>query len=199
MFSTHQVKIPWPEFIVLYNGSEPQPDEQTLKLSDAFEIPDLPGFDSAKPPMELVVKMYNINNGLKQKRMKASRTLEEYSIFIAKVRECEAQTANGRRISDMTEHEHKEALRMAVDWGIANNILKAFLEKHRTEVIDMLYDESDWDTELRVRYEDGKFDEKADVARNALTEGLPLPTIQRLTGLDTATIQSLAARPAAVI
>jgi hypothetical protein len=51
------VKIPAPEFIVLYNGDKKFPDYKELKLSDSY---------SFKPPecyLELVVKVYNINKG----------------------------------------------------------------------------------------------------------------------------------------
>jgi hypothetical protein len=32
------IKIPKPEFIVLYNGVDKHPKEKILKLSDAFEV-----------------------------------------------------------------------------------------------------------------------------------------------------------------
>ncbi|MDR3147142.1 MAG: hypothetical protein LBU00_02040 [Treponema sp.] len=36
-FGRKLIKIPRPEFIVLYNGVDPYPDESILNLSDAFE------------------------------------------------------------------------------------------------------------------------------------------------------------------
>ena len=45
------IKIPTPEFIVLYNGTENYPDEKILKLSDAFET-GLPQIN-----LELTVKV----------------------------------------------------------------------------------------------------------------------------------------------
>ncbi|MDR0852799.1 MAG: Rpn family recombination-promoting nuclease/putative transposase, partial [Clostridiales Family XIII bacterium] len=50
-------KIPRPEFIVLYNGTTPIDDKETLRLSDAFEEGE------AKGQLELTVTMYNINPG----------------------------------------------------------------------------------------------------------------------------------------
>jgi hypothetical protein len=37
LYSGKLLHIPRPEFFVLYNGTDPFPDEQTLKLSSAFE------------------------------------------------------------------------------------------------------------------------------------------------------------------
>jgi hypothetical protein len=52
------IKIPKPDFIVLYNGTEQCPDEFELKLSDAFmEAPEIPDL------LELTVKGYNVNDG----------------------------------------------------------------------------------------------------------------------------------------
>ncbi|MDR0639648.1 MAG: hypothetical protein LBG27_12235 [Spirochaetaceae bacterium] len=53
------VKLPRPEFIVLYNGTVPYPDRKTLKLSDAFE--KVEGNDSIN--LELIVKVFNIGKG----------------------------------------------------------------------------------------------------------------------------------------
>jgi hypothetical protein len=53
------VRIPRPEFIVLYNGAEECPDKRVLRLSDAFE--DVGMFGDAPARLELVVDMYNIS------------------------------------------------------------------------------------------------------------------------------------------
>ena len=36
VYKTKLLKIPKPDFIVLYNGADPFPDEKTLRLSDAY-------------------------------------------------------------------------------------------------------------------------------------------------------------------
>ena len=49
------VKIPRPEFIVLYNGVREMPDYQEMKLSDNF-------YDHEEETgLQLTVKVYNIN------------------------------------------------------------------------------------------------------------------------------------------
>jgi hypothetical protein len=50
------VKLPRPEFIVLYNGSAGYPDRTTLRLSDTFERVE----GNAAVNLELTVKVYKI-------------------------------------------------------------------------------------------------------------------------------------------
>jgi len=127
-------KIPTPEFIVLYNGKEPYPDRSTLKLSDAFkEVCGLLGMEPPAPSLELVVQVYNINNGHNADILEKSRTLGGYSAFVGKVREYE-QT-----------FPFEEAMKKALKYCIDNDILKTFLETHSSEVFNMLLTE--WDTE----------------------------------------------------
>jgi hypothetical protein len=151
------VALPWPEFIVLYNGEEPwnkSSDEFTLRLSDAFrKNKDLTalGLDpSVEPPLELAAKVYDINKGHNEEKLHACAALSGYSSFIAKVRECERKKAAGRPVSSLEKIEHQAAIAEAVDWCIQNQILEDFMKKYREEVVHMLYEEWDFDTELKV-------------------------------------------------
>jgi predicted transposase YdaD len=65
----------------------------------------------------------------------------------------------------------------------------------------MLFTEWNWDDALAVRYEEGKEEGKEDRdkeiafnALNALKEGIPIETIQKITGMDIETISSLASQ-----
>jgi hypothetical protein len=130
------------EFIVLYNGIEPYPDEDTLKLSDAFEDASALGIPEGRAPeLELTVKVYNINRGHNEPIVRRCEKLGGYSAFIARVREIEAEIAGGRRPRQLTEDEKKEAMKKAIAWCIANNILRSFLETHGSEVVNMLMTE----------------------------------------------------------
>ena len=54
------MKLPRPEFIVLYKGPVVFPDKHTLKLSDALEtVEDTEG--GGEVNLELVVKLFNMN------------------------------------------------------------------------------------------------------------------------------------------
>jgi hypothetical protein len=129
-------KIPEPEFIVLYNGKDPYPDYKELKLSDAFK-----GTGGIKTyiPLELLVKIYNINKGHNLNILSKSNTLENYSILVDKIREYEKNN-----------NTLEKALGSAIKYCIENNILKDFLRKNSSEVINMLYAEYDKEEEIAV-------------------------------------------------
>jgi hypothetical protein len=60
LYGRKKLSIPRPEFIVLYNGTEPYPDEAVLKLSEAFEDPASLGLPrDSLPALELTVKACN--------------------------------------------------------------------------------------------------------------------------------------------
>jgi hypothetical protein len=198
IYSSKRLLLPRPEFIIVYNGSKSCPDEQTLRLSDCFMKAEDLGVEFAEPaPLELTAKMYNINSGHNTEKLRQSKLVAEYSAFTARVREQQEEAAQGRRIRDLSKGEQQQAMAKAVDWCIEHTILKDFLTRHREEVIMMIYQEWDMDTALEVEHEEGRDegrDEKGHQdALNALSEGLPIPTISRITGLDTQTITQLAA------
>ena len=81
------IKIPKPEFIVLYNGKDPFPENRTLKLSDAFmEREDLSG-NKDRLTLELAVRVYNKNHGQNKDIQEKCVALNGYSFFIEKIRE----------------------------------------------------------------------------------------------------------------
>ena len=144
IYSSKQIKIPRPEFFVLYNGIDPYPDESISKLSYAFESTESLGLPEKKNQLELVVRVININKGRNKAIAKRCRILSEYSAFIDKVREYEKE-GMGR----------EEAVKKAVIYCRNHDILKEFLKKNATEILNMLTTEWNWDDALAVRYEEG--------------------------------------------
>jgi predicted transposase/invertase (TIGR01784 family) len=139
-------KIPRPEFIVLYNGKYKYPDYKVLKLSDAFKnIEGLKLAGSNEIPLELVVHVYNINHGHNSEILKRSETLDNYSIFIDKIREYQKQ-----------EKSLEETFKSAINYCIRNNILKDYLEAHASEVLNMLLGEWDQEEAIEVAREEGE-------------------------------------------
>jgi hypothetical protein len=195
IYKEKRLPLPRPEFIVLYNGTDDCPDEQILKLSDAFEDPSSLGLpkDTA-PGLELGVKIYNINKGRNAGMVRRSRVLNGYSDFVDKIREYK----EGKTLGD------KAAMTAAVNWCIEHDILKRFLEENASEVVNMLFTEWKYEDWVRVRTEEIREDAREEgwekgreegikrIARNALAKGLPLDMISEITGLDTKTITSLA-------
>jgi hypothetical protein len=81
------VKIPKPEFIVLYNGKAEAPDKWEERLSDAFIATE----GDTKISLDLVVTVYNINKGRNPELLGRSEHLAGYAEFVAEVRESEKQ------------------------------------------------------------------------------------------------------------
>jgi hypothetical protein len=183
IYREKKIPLPLPVFIVLYNGISPYPDEKILKLSDSFS--NISGLGLGKLDflsLELIVKVYNINQGHNGPLIRRCKTLDGYSAFIAKVREYEE-----------TVKIRADAMKMAIKDCIKNNILKDFLEAHASEVINMLLTEWNWDDALAVREEEGR----EEVARNALLEGASIEFVQKITGLDFESIRRIASAPGA--
>lgn len=117
LYSKSLIKIPTPRFVVFYNGSDLQPEQQTLYLSDAFEK-QLDG-----PALELAVTVYNINLGHNQGLLDACRLLKEYTQYVAQVR------TYAEKLPLST------AVEKAVNDCIKNGILADFLSQNRAEAI----------------------------------------------------------------
>ena len=65
VYSTKRFTIPQPEFIVLYNGSAPYPEEAVIKLSESFENIESLGLPvKTHPALELIAKIININQNI---------------------------------------------------------------------------------------------------------------------------------------
>jgi predicted transposase YdaD len=188
IYAKNKVPLPTPEFYVFYNGEEPYPEEATLKLSDAFE--KLSGMGLGLPeksfPLELEVKVININKGRNAELVRKCETLAGYSVFVDKVREYKK--------AGMTL---EEAIKKAVEYCLKHDILKEFLEKNAAEVMNMIYTEWDMETALDVRFEEGiergREVRSTEVAQNALMNGFSIEQIHDITGLDADVINNLRA------
>ena len=131
IYSSALVKIPVPRFVVFYNGTDEQPERQSLRLSDAFEK------ETAEPELELKVLMLNINYGHNKELMDKCRTLREYSQYVDRVR----KYARIMRI--------EEAVERAVTECIKEGILADFLSSQRAEVIAVSIFEYNEEEEMR--------------------------------------------------
>ena len=176
------VKIPEPEFIVLYNGMEEYPDYKELRLSDAFM--DAGGLKGNKDiALELIARVYNINRGRNPEILKRSGTLDGYSFFVEKVRECQKTLS------------FDAAFRDAVKYCIDHGIMKQFFEEHGSEVYNMALWGWDVEEERAALYEEGIEQGvergREQVARNALAEGASFDFVQKITGLSPETIANL--------
>jgi len=175
--------IPWPEFFVLYNGTEPFPDKVVLRLSDLFEKPldlGLPG--KTKPLLELEVKVININEGRNSDIVSRCKKLAEYSAFISMAR------------TFLTENGNKEAaIKRAVKYCQKHGILKEFFETHASEVLNVMLTEWNMEDAEKAWREEGREERTIAIAQNALGAGSTPEFVQKITGLDLETINQLTA------
>ena len=141
LYSSVLQKIPAPQFIVFYNGTEKKKDSWVNHLSEAFE--NLSG----NPKLELEVLTININEGHNPELMEQCQTLKEYAQYV----NCVRRYAKKFELADAVEQ--------AVDECIHKNILSEFLRKNKAEVIAMSifeYDKEEEERKLRkAEYEAG--------------------------------------------
>ena len=131
--------LPYPQYIIFYNGKESRPETETLLLSDAFGT--LPGKDL--PALEVRAHVVNINAGYNEKLKARCRLLNDYSFFIDQIRRytdtgADIQSAVDRSIKDLKDGQ-----------------LYEFLLNHRLEVADMLFTEYNEDEIQTLFYKDG--------------------------------------------
>jgi hypothetical protein len=135
------IKIPTPRFAVFYNGTEEQPEQYDLHLSDAFEHP------VDKPEIELTCRVYNINKGHNEQLLDRCPVLKEYMIFVDYVREYHKQ--NGYQ-------NLEEAIDQAIDRCIEENVLRDFLMEHRSEVRKMTQLDYTFERQIELEREAGR-------------------------------------------
>lgn len=119
-FQKKIIKLPFPRFIVFYNGEKNIPEVLEMRLSDSFEKRE------EEPAVECVARFININYGHNQELLDSCKRLHDYSYFVACTRKY-LKTGFGQ----------KEAVIRAVDECIEKGILEDVLVKHRAEVEDM--------------------------------------------------------------
>ena len=130
IYRTKLVRIPKPEFIVLYNGESKYEKTSKLYLSDAFG-------DKSNINLELVVDVININYEEHNSLMEKSVTLNDYSYFIYLIRRYIKEYKNTIEKRELLEY----CIKLAIKECIEKDILKEFLKQNGSEVINMLYTE----------------------------------------------------------
>ena len=162
------IPLPIPKLVCLYNGSDDQKDEVTLRLSDAFKAEIRKGirakdsslsddlievevgrlFKEADPDIEAKVRMININYGHNTELLKACRPLEEYSWLIARIREYDKPDRDGSRVDIET------AIDNAIDEMPADFLIKEFIMANRAEgerrPVDVCYEPTEAERRKRI-------------------------------------------------
>ena len=169
-------KVPAPRYIVFYNGNDIQPDKRELKLSDAF-ITSI--HDAA---LEVTAIMLNINFGQNKKIMKTCAPLNDYSKFVSYVK---MNQRKGLAVQD--------AVSIAVEKAIEENLLDGFFAEHRAEVIGMILTEYDEEFVHKGWFEDGVKKGQIDIIKSMLAFGMTPEKISECTKIPLETIRNLQA------
>ena len=187
-FGRKLIKLPVPEFYVFYNGTEDFPLEKELKLSDAFLNEEK--IENKNFPLEITVKIININIEKDNPILHQCNTLKQYSDFVNQVRICMKENV-------------ENPFTTAINLSIKNGILSDYLKRKSTEIRNMLFGEYDYDTDIRVQrreaFEDGVeegisqgAEQKAiETAKNFLKLGLSIELIAEGTGLSLEKIKKI--------
>lgn len=174
VYSEALVKLPTPEFYVLYNGTKDAPLEQTLKLSDAF----IGEYD--KISLDLMVKVINVNYDKGADILDKCKTLREYSMFIHKVR---------------TVRDELGDLDVAIDASIreciSEGILAEFLKNNKGDVMSFLEVNLTEEEKDAIRRQDGYNEAVRDTALRMKEEGFDYDVIEKITSLSKEEIEKL--------
>ena len=139
LYGRRQITLPAPKCIVFYNGEQEIPEEQIIRLSDAYRDYD------GEADVEVKVRLLNINYGHNKKLMESCKSLNEYAQFVELSRQQAKKKGNT-----------KEVMREVIDYCIKNDILADFLKKYRGEVLGMILEEFDVEKYERSMEEYGR-------------------------------------------
>ena len=169
IYSHRLIKIPAPQYFVLYNGEEMAEEKVDLRLSDAFE--------KASEGYEWTAHAVNVNAGHNRDILEKCKVLGDYAYFVAAVRRKKSEGL-----------ETALAVDKAIEECIERGILKDFLLKHKTEVSNMFLFE--YDEELHTKalkreaFEEGRENGIAQGREQGIAQG-------REQGIAQASIQNL--------
>lgn len=116
LYGSKLIQLPTPHFVVFYNGTEPQPEERILKLSDAYKVSE------SEVELELQVKVLNINAGFNEELKNQCKTLKEYMQFVDRVRQYQRAPM-----------PLNDAMDLAVEECIKEGILEEFLRENQKD------------------------------------------------------------------
>lgn len=139
LYGSRRIALPYPQYLIFYNGTREQPDRSVLRLSDSYMLPKEHKGILQEPGVECTAVMLNINSGKNGALMERSKRLSDYAEFVA----CVRRLSEGGRVTE-------EIMDLAIEECIADGILEDILTKHRGEVREMF---SDFDAEEYVKNE----------------------------------------------
>ena len=148
LYRSTLIKVPTPEFYVLYNGKDKLKTD-TLTLSSMFKS------EVKSPQAEVIVKVIDINyDNLSEIVLKNCKILSDYSFVIDTVRKYDGDV--------------EAAIKECIEQGV----LSDYLKHYGSEVVNMLFEEYDAERALEIRgqeeYEKGFLKALVDLVKDGL-------------------------------
>ena len=180
-YGKHGVKIPAPEYYVIYTGEE-EWKEEYIRLSDYY---------MAEPPensLELVVKIIKIGYTRENDILEKSPTLKGYSMFLKYINDYRQEGL------DLTS-----AIDEAIKRCIAEDYIADFLIKEGREVASMIYDEITQEEFAEIRaneaaeeaFKEGEIKKQHEIAKAMKAKDMQVSIIAEVTGLTEDEIKQL--------
>ena len=177
LYSSRMQALPYPQYIVFYNGRKDEPNRKVLRLSDAFAkleeyaAESVFSSEGAKPRsgfpdpcVEVTAAMLNINLGKNRELMRQCRRLEEYATFVEMVR---AHLDTGLEL--------EAAVRKTMEVCLQKGILSDVLEEHTEEVVEMFLTDYDFEEHMKMEREENYAYGKAEAVCDILEDICVLP------------------------
>jgi hypothetical protein len=149
------IRIPTPQYVVFYNGTDNLQPIMKLRLSDLFVHPD----DSHE--FEWTATMYDLNKGKNEALLSACKPLSDYMTLVNYIRE---NQSNGMSV--------KKSVDEAVKKCIKEDILRDFLKKHRAEVMNVCMTEFNEEVFVNGMLEAGRIEGRQEGLQEGRQEGL---------------------------
>jgi hypothetical protein len=157
LYGTKQLELPFPCYLIFYNGTAERPAREVLKLSSSFPTPT--GKDML-PALECQALVLNINYGKNLELMEKCKPLMDYSLFISYIRD---NLKKGYSVED--------AMDLTIERCLKEGVLADLLVAHRREVVTMFLEEYDEELHHRTLRREGYEDGWHDGQKEGILEG----------------------------
>lgn len=183
------IRLPEPKFVVFYNGTEEVPARYQMRLSDAFER------QSDVPSLELIIDVLNINPGYNDGLLGKCSVLRGYMGFVNTVRDFQ------------NDYPFDQAMELAIEYCIQNDILADFLNHNRAEVLRTSLFVYDQEKHIKMEKQESREEGRAEgreegiiegelrllkqVVSNQISYGMSLDDIVKYTGIPKSKVEAV--------
>jgi predicted transposase YdaD len=184
--SSKQIRIPRPEFYVIYNGTAAAPPVEKIRLAELFETPN--NVDPEKVPftLDLEVTIYNINIGNNPELLARCDALAEFQTFVEILLKYKGET-----------NDFDAAMNAARLECVRRGLLKKYIYKQKTEGDGMtalweVTEESVRAYERREARKEGREEGREEGIEEGIRKGKEETAIaMKKEGMDTQTIAKI--------